>query len=96
MNPFREKVEDQYLVLKYDDFEKHFPSDALNQGSVLHVAAGGGRAAMDKPEYLIVNWEKFDKFKVVIFCNFMQHPENGKCVDNERDQLYIGLPLNWN
>jgi hypothetical protein len=61
----------------------------------MNIAAGGNDGSMDQPDYLITNTNVFNKFKVVAFCNFLQHYEKNTCVDNEKDHIYIGLPSNW-
>jgi hypothetical protein len=61
----------------------------------MNVATGGNDGSMDNPDYLITNPNVFNKFKIVAFCNFLQHYENNTCMDNEKDHIYIGLPSNW-
>lgn len=58
----------------------------------MNVASGGNDGSMDDPGYLITNPNYFKKFKVVAFCNFLQHYDKGTCVDNSKDHIYIGLP----
>ena len=87
INPFRSDEMEQNVVLKYDNFEKHFVSTEKNNGELLNVAAGGDDALISDPKYLITNWFNFDQFEVYGFCSFLQHYENGVCVDNTKNSL---------
>jgi len=82
VNPFRSNEAEKNVVLKYDNFEKHFKPTATNNGEILNVAAGGDDKLISDPSYMITNWFNFDQFQVFGFCGFMQHYDNGVCVDN--------------
>jgi len=84
-NPFRSEVAEKSLVLKYDGFEKHFNQTSQNNGELLNVAAGGDDYLISDPKYMIANWFNFDAFIIFGFCGFLQHYENGVCIDNEKN-----------
>lgn len=70
MNPFRSEETERHVVLKYDNFEKHFAQTADNNGELMNVAAGGDDALISSPKYLITNWFNFKQFEVYGYCGF--------------------------
>ena len=57
--------------MELEGFQSKLVSDGSNNGDFIRASAGGNDGSLNSPEYLITNWEHFDKFDIYKFCSFL-------------------------